>query len=382
MYTGKKRIHPRHVLFPIGYYGTNAVYQGFMSLYYTHLGFTSVQLGGINAATAVSALVVQPLWGLLGDRTSSRKRLLFVLCLLGAMSLPLALLHPGFGVQLISAMIFYAFFCALLPLGDAILLEADGSTFGAYRLCGGASFALSGALFGAMQAKLGPASVPWTGAALLLLTACASLGLPNSPGKQKNKKTGMGTLLKNRQLVIMLSFMLPVQMTMGFFYTFYAPHFRSLQGGTSSLLGLSYLISAACEAPYLLLSGRIYRRFGAKLPMVAAAMLLALRWWMLSLAQSAHLALLSQILHGGGFIVMTVSMAYWIAEHVPEELKTSGQGMLNMVTFGAARIAGNLLGGWLGQRLGLSGTFLAGALVCLLSAAAFLPCALRREPQT
>ena len=174
----------------------------------------------------------------------------------------------------------------------------------------------------------------------------------------------------------MMLFMLPMQMTMGYFYTFYAPWFKEI-GGSDALLGLGYLLSAASEAPYLLFSARIYRRFGAAKPMCAAAGLLAGRWLLLGLARGPVAALLSQLLHGGGFIVITVSMAYWISDQVPDELRASGQALLNMVTFGVARISGNLLGGALAQALGRGGAFIAAAGVCAAAAVlliAFMLC--------
>ena len=363
----------RHGLFSLGYYGANAIYQGYMSLYYTGLGFHSVQLGGISAATALAALGAQPIWGMLGDRARNRKRLLGALALLSTAALPLALLGGGFWFQLAAAMLFYAFFCALLPLNDAILLEAQGGAFGGYRLAGGASFALSGAAFGAVTGRLGASGVIWATAALLLLTALSARALPDAPGRQGARRVSMAALLKNRALVRMLLFLLPVQMTMGFFYTFFAPHFQALPGGGEALLGLGYLISTLSEAPYLLFSGPIYRRFGAERPMCLAALVLALRWLLLGLAPTAAVALASQLLHGGGFIVMTVSMAYWIADNAPEELRASGQGLLNMVSFGAARIAGNLLGGLLARAVGRGEAFLAGSAVCAAALAAFAP---------
>ena len=374
----KTQFSPRRALFPAGYYAANAVYQGYMSLFYTDIGFDSARLGGVSAATAAAALVAQPVWGMLGDRAGNRKRLLCVLCLLAAAAMPLALLSPAFWAQILAAALFYAFFCAMLPLGDAILLEADGGAFGGYRLVGGASFALSGALFGAVMGRTGPASAIWVTAGILLLAALAALLLPSAPGKQRRERITMGRLLRDPNLVRMLAFVLPVQMTMGFFYTFYAPHFKAL-GGTEAQLGLGYLLSAVCEAPYLLLSGRIYRRFGAARPMCVSAILLAARWLTLGLAPSAGVALASQILHGGGFIVMSVSMASWIADHVSPELRASGQGLLNMVTFGAARILGNLGGGLLAQSVGRGGAFLAGAGVCLLALCAFAPWAFGRK---
>lgn len=368
----------RHALFSLGYYGANAIYQGYMSLYYTYLGFHSAQLGGISAATALAALGAQPLWGMLGDRARDRRRLLGALALLSAAALPLALLDGGFWFQLPAAMLFFAFFCALLPLNDAILLEAQGGAFGGYRLAGGAGFALAGAAFGAISGRLGPAGVIWATAALLLLAALATRALPPSPGRQGGRRVSMAALLKDRSLVRMLLFLLPVQMTMGFFYTFFAPHFQSLPGSGEALLGLGYLLSALSEAPYLLFSDRIYRRFGAEKPMCLAALVLALRWLLLGLAPTAAVALASQLLHGGGFIVMTVSMACWISDNVPRELRASGQGLLNMVSFGAARIAGNLLGGLLARVAGREAAFLAGSAVCAVALLAFAPGALRR----
>ena len=374
----KTRFSPRRALFPAGYYAANAVYQGYMSLFYTNLGFDSVRLGSISAATAAAALAAQPAWGLLGDRARSRRRLLCILCLLSAVALPLALVRPAFGAQILAAMLFYAFFCALLPLGDAILLEAEVGAFGGYRLAGGASFAISGAVFGAVMGRTGPAGAVWVTSGILLLAALAALLLPDAPGKQRRERITMARLLRDRDLVRMLLFVLPVQMTMGFFYTFYAPHFKAL-GGTEAQLGLGYLLSAVCEAPYLLLSGRIYRRFGAARPMCVSALLLAARWLMLGFAPSAGVALASQALHGGGFIVLSVSMAYWISDHASPELRASGQGLLNLVTFGAARVLGNLGGGLLARAVGSGGAFLAGAGVCAASLCAFAAWAFRRK---
>ena len=361
----------RWALFPIGYYGANAVYQGYISLYYTQLGFRSDQLGCISAATALAAIAAQPLWGTLGDRTQKRTRLLALLCVAAALALLPALLSAGFALQIVVAALFYAFFCALLPLGDAILLEGlgEGGGFGPYRLAGGLSFAAAGAVYGALSLPAGGAV--WCTSILLVAAAGAAYLLPDSPGKQR-ARVHFAKLLQNKELLVLILFLLPVQSTMGYFYTFYAPHFKALPGGTDALLGASYLISAASEVPYLLLCDRIYRRFGAKKPMCVAAGVMALRWLLLGRARIAIAALLTQLLHGGGFIVLSVSMAKYIADRVAPELRTSGQMLLNMVSFGAARVIGNLGGGLLAEHIGRDAAFLLGAGVCAAALVAFL----------
>ena len=371
----------RWALFPIGYYGANAVYQGYISLYYTQLGFRSDQLGCISAATALAAIAAQPLWGTLGDRTQKRTRLLALLCVAAGLALLPALLGRGFALQILTAALFYAFFCALLPLGDAILLEGlgEGGGFGPYRLAGGLSFAAAGAVYGALS--LPERGAVWCTSLLLIAAAGAAYLLPDSPGRQRGR-VPFAKLLQNKELLVLILFLLPVQSTMGYFYTFYAPHFKALPGGTDALLGVSYLISAASEVPYLLLCDRIYRRFGAKKPMCVAAGVMALRWLLLGSAQSAVQALLTQLLHGGGFIVLSVSMAKYVADRVAPELRTSGQMLLNMVSFGAARVIGNLGGGLLAEHIGRGAAFLAGAGVCAAALVAFVLWQLRRRTST
>ena len=74
----------RRALFPAGYYGANSICQGYISLFYTQMGFSGGQLGLIHAVTAASALVFQPLWGGLGDRLKKRHLLLAALSLAAA----------------------------------------------------------------------------------------------------------------------------------------------------------------------------------------------------------------------------------------------------------------------------------------------------------
>ena len=81
----------------------------------------------------------------------------------------------------------------------------------------------------------------------------------------------------------------------------------------------------------------------------------------------------SQLLHGWGFIVMTVTMAKFISLTVPEELRARGQMLLAMAGFGVARVAGNLGGGRLAQSIGLKATFGVMAAVAFASLLAFAP---------
>lgn len=365
--------------FPLAYYAANAVWQGYMSLYYRGIGFGEGKIGLISAAMALAALLLQPVWGKLGDQSKKTNRLLALLALLSGAALLPVLVNDGFFWQLAFACLFYVFYCALLPMGDSILLEAlnrNDMPFGPYRLAGAVSFAAAGAAFGGVLDRWGRKSVVLVSAGLLFLAAFAAWMLPESKRKPK-RKPAFRVLFRNRDLMIMLAFMIPVQMTMGYFYTFFSTYFSALPGANPQLLGVGYAIATAGEIPYLLFCDRIFDRFGAARPMCVSAFVLMLRWILLGFSKNAYPALASQILHGGGFIVMTVSMAKYIAAHTDENLRASGQMLLSMASYGIARVAGNLGGGFLAERYGGANVFLLAAGVCFAALCAFAPKAFR-----
>ena len=369
----KNGFHARHAVFPVFHNAANAIYQGYMSLYWTHLGFSEQMIGQIGAISAAAAILAQPIWGRLGDRMRHQNRLLAILSASAAAALLPALFGRGFLPQAACAAAFFALFSALLPLGDAILLESGGG-FGTYRLAGGIAFALAGLAFGVIF--LPNNAVVAVIAALAFFSAIGALLLPDTRGR--NRGAGMLSLLKNRNLTRLLLFLLPVQATMACYYTVYAPRFEAI-GGSRFALGLGYLIASASEAPYLLLSEKIYRRFGAAKPMCVAAGILAVRWWIVGFARTPVPMLLAQALHGGGLTVLSVSMARWIADNVPNELRAAGQTLLNMAAFGASRLIGSFGAGLLADAFGSGAAFRVCAGVCAISAVCFAGFAFRRN---
>ena len=97
------------------------------------------------------------------------------------------------------------------------------------------------------------------------------------------------------------------------------------------------------------------------------------------MTDNVTVTLFSQLLHGWGFIVMTVSMAKHISRTVPAELQASGQMLLAMVSYGLARAVGNLGGGLLADAFGRQNVFYLMAVVCAGTLSCFAPKFLRRK---
>jgi len=368
----------RSFAFMIAYYGASAVYQGYVALYYGSIGLNRAQIGAVNAAAAISALITQPVWGILGDRVKRRTRLLCLLSAAAALLLPAYLIGKGFWLQIAAAFAFYAFFSALLPLGDAVVLSSENDMYGKIRLSGGLSYAIFSLLGGWLTGKMDVKYALWAVTALLALAALSALLLRDGKREAKGKK-GIFCALKDQNLRALLLFMLPCQLAMGVYYGFFALYFMELPGASRFLLGAGNLIAALAEIPYLLFSDRLFEKFGAGKTMIFASAAMCLRFGLLGAFKNRWTALLSQLLNGCGYIAVGVSMAKHMAKVLPRENAAGGQALISMMFYGAARLLGSLLGGFIAEKTGIGAVFLMVSGLCGLGTVLFIIYTVRRR---
>ena len=380
----KKNYPWRYAAFMITYYTVNAVYQGYISKYFQMRGATTAQLSVLLAAAPMISIVSQPFWGMRGDRAKSRNRVLRLMILLGVGLILMLPLSNAFGWMLLFNALFAAQYTSIQPMGDSIILESllarGNQPFGPLRLCGSLSFAVVNLVFGLLVGERFE-GVLYLTAALLVGVFLSTYLLPPTPGHQAEtgRRMSLADLFRVPGMPPLLALFMMLQLCMGYFYSFFSIHFTSLPGGSMTLLGLAYFISATSELPFLLNADRLFDRLGAGRLMCLSALTMLTRWVLLAACPNVAVVLCSQVLHGGGFIVMSVSMAKHVNATVPAELKSSGQLLLAVVGFGLARVFGILGGGLLSSALG--GTrhaFLIMAGVCALALILFAPRYFRR----
>ena len=373
----------RFALFLSAYYSANSIYQGFISVYFSSKGFDSAQIAWVMTAVPVVSILSQPMWGALGDRSKSRNRVLRIMCVLAAGLILLLPLSDKLWYLSIILGLFAANYTAIQPMGDSVILESlqqRHQPFGPIRLAGTYSFAVVSIVFGRLIDGH-PDRMPWMTALVLGLVFLSTYGLPPAAGHAREKSGAkMAVLLKDKKLMRLIALATLLQTTLGFFYVFFPVHFTKLPGGSPALLGWAFFLSAVSETPFLLLSDKLFEKIGVGKLLLISAASLAARWLILALTDNVWVALASQLLHGWGFIVMTVTMAKFISLTVPESLRARGQMLLAVSGFGVARVAGNLGGGLVAKAIGYKATFGLMAVVALLALIAFAPTYLKREP--
>ncbi|MGJ4849800.1 MFS transporter [Bacillota bacterium Meth-B3] len=372
----------RYAAFLAAYYISNALYQGYAALYLNAVGLDARQIGLIQSALPVCAVFALLAWGGLSDRSRNRARTLQAAALLSALSMGLMGGAAGLPWLLLSLGLFNLCFPALQPMGDSIILEALGRRpFGPLRMSASLAFALGSLLFGyLLESRV--RAFPLATCAMMMLVAAAAQLLPFLPGRQRPGHTlPLRAFWALPGMKGLLSLFILLQLTMGYYFSFFPLYFTALPGGNKRLLGYAYLIGTLSELPFLGKGDRLYARLGAERLLLCSAGVLTLRWALLAALPGVFWALIGQLLHAGGFIVLSFAMAKRVSQAVPEELRARGQALVAVAGYGAARVAGNLLGAWIAGAYGTGAGFWYAAAVCLSALLGFGPYYLRKANQ-
>ncbi|MFH5181883.1 MFS transporter [Paenibacillus sp. TAB 01] len=196
--------------------------------------------------------------------------------------------------------------------------------------------------------------------ALLLLTRFPRISGYQSAGS----KMQIWVLFKNRKLMTYMGISLVLQITLGYYYTFFPVYYRQL-GGDSVLLGWSMVISSLSEIPFLLFAQRILKRIRIPHILLISSVAASLRWFSFYFTDNPLWVLPAQVLHGLIFIVLSVTLAMFINQEVPKELKASGQTFHALLSLGVARIIGSFAGGFASEAFGMRSVFLYNAWIAL-----------------
>ena len=100
--------------------------------------------------------------------------------------------------------------------------------------------------------------------------------------------------------------------------------------------------------------------------------MLTLRWFLYGVIDSPAALMILQLLHGWCYIVISVGLAEYVNSIVPDELKASGQMLINLTVVSLGRILGSLCGGWAMERFAPESIFLFLSGLCLVAVLVFL----------
>ena len=344
------------------YYMVVSTFMPYMTAYYRSLGFSMMQVGVLASVGSICAILVQPLWSNLSDRIGNRRIVLRILLAGSFFTVLLYLLPRTFWGLLVVVTLFQAFFTAVMPVHDAISLtycNQRGKSYAFVRSGGTIGYTIlvffTGRLAG--ETTVGMSSLFIMAAGGFLLMLILTRFMPQDGNGVANRRlASVGTLLRNRRLVLFLLYAFAYQLGFVFIYSFGPINIRNL-GMSNQHIGYSMAIAAVSELPVLLFIDKVLKRHSPARIMLLSGFVLAIRLMLTAVATDFADIALAYSLHGLCYMTSFYCGIQFINREVPAELKASGVGLLSLIQVGFASIFSSIGGGWLSDRLTIPTVF-------------------------
>ena len=338
----------RKTPFPIGifltyvlFYAGQAIYNVYINLYLDATGFTKPMIGFLTSATTVALLAVQPLWGIVSDKSKSKNRIIAFLMFCCAVTGVMFYCSSAIGWVLVCYLLFSLFFNPSIPLQDDYTLQrldGTGWDFGQMRLGGTLGYAACAAVIG-FFVKDNYKRIFLMITAVFAFSAFIYLRMPALSGyREKRQKVRYTEVLKDKRLVYMC--LINIVFTMGttFFHQYYSIYFKNELGASEGIIGLMSTFGALAEFPFFWYAGRLQKRFGTKALMVFAGFSTAARWLLIAGNTDPIASLFINMLSGCGFVGFHYSLVRYINDNVPKEMRSTAQSMNSILATFVARI--------------------------------------------
>lgn len=349
----------------------------FAPKFYGEIGLTDGRIGLISAVLAFAALFIQPAWGMLADRARYKRTVLAVaLALSGGMCFLVLPASTRFWPLLAVLLLYNAFNLPAMPVSNAISMEytaAHGHSFGPVRMMGTIGYQVGIMATGLALTQSLRGLYPAMGG-MLLLAAGAALLLPKVQGHQHHReKVPLTAFLRDREMLLLLAVVLLASIGHQFNLTFFSKHLGDLGIG-NALVGVISTLSVALEIPFLLFGDRLMKRLSVWRWMTVGLVLGAIRFALLSVVRAPALILLAQMLSISHLACFEFFPMMHLSRVADSALQASAQSVLQMTSFGVARIIGSLAGGLIADAAGIPAVYgVCGALMLATAAVFYMP---------
>ncbi|TMA25458.1 MAG: MFS transporter [Deltaproteobacteria bacterium] len=320
--------------------------------YLRGLGFSGEEIGAVTTVQQLAAAPAALLWGSIGDRLGSVRALR--ICVAGAAVAVSFLLLARTPWQMGLVLLFAASFAGgLVPLVDSTTVEAvrrsPEHSYARTRLWGSIGFVLSAQGLGLLLSGRGdrPADPVMPLAYLGCVVGYAILAQTLPPIEAHPDRPHWRdavALLRSPQLLFLLFICALHWGACGPYHLMYGVLVRDL-GLPSSITGLGMALGVACEVVALLVFPWLERRFSLRALFAVAFAGTALRWALLSRAESAAAVVALQLFHALTFGLWWGCAIGGMSRTVPPRLRATGQALFSAVVFGAGQATGYVLSG-------------------------------------
>lgn len=379
--------------------------------YLDSIGFTGMQIGMITSSATVMGMFASPFWGTVfhKDKKYNGTLTVFFLCIMAAMIVLGLIPIKQFEIFLSIYVILSFFQVPVMPLADALILDAD-HPFGCARKWGAIGFALGVLISGQIAQFFGLSiifplySVAFIITGLILLNVirkrhgkntsfefsnsvpiCEKQSKKNSKIVNDTAKTkhranhgSYLTLLKNKKLMALLMCAFFVCGTtvannvyFGFLYTD--------AGGTLAGIGVAFLLMVGSEAPFMAWSDKLASKFTLEKTILFSMIVSAARFLWYSTAPPHWMLLGLFFLQGMVNGIILVEFVRYIAKLVHPKMIGMAMALYQAFSSNLSTIICQLFGGMIIDQYSSAGVYLFFGIYNIVGILLYLAFGLQKE---
>ena len=362
----RERFPVRLILPYLIYYAGQALFNSYRNLYLKSIGLTTGKIGVLASVGILTALLFQPVLGIISDRAKTRSHVLILIFLMGALTVLGFYVSEAFWVLLLANALFYIFFQPIVALLDGFTLEMletrkSRFSFGTIRTFGSLGYAVSMLVVGWF---IGTSyrSMFWIYSIFMVLSALSMAGLRSGKayGAASSRKKGgelqiVRELLKRKSFLLVISMQVILMLAMTFYSQYYTLHFTEFAGG--ELVGMLVFVMAISEVPFWPLADRFYHFFGVRKALALGMFLEGVRFFVMALVRNAWIAIGMNLVSGFCLVLVYGTVILYTNQTVPPELRATGQNIYSMASTIFCAVIGGAVFGYVAEWAGIPQTF-------------------------
>lgn len=380
-------------------FGTSVLVVSYFPLFYSHLGFSSSQVGYLYSIGPLISILSNLFWSMISDRLRTIKKIMIILLAGQLVTAILLAQAQDFGTVMLILSCFYFFYYPVFPLGDTMAIQTAqryGRNFTSIRVFGSLGYAFFALTVGYV---LKAAGASWSMAVCMVIVTIAlfvafMLREPAGSGQPDNldaaspdaasadatslesaspepKKGGVRDIFLQREILTFFGCVFLLALGHRMNEAFLTVSMHELGAG-EELIGWALLASALSEIPVFFLLSKYGDRY-KELPLLAfASLMYAVRFLLMSLAGSALSMIFIQSMHSISFGIFYVTAVRYLTRMIPDRLRATGLAVFTVVWSSVSGLLSGAFGGILFQHSGRFLFYIVAMLFCCFACAGFL----------
>lgn len=338
-------------------YGSFAAWQSFFNVHLDRIGYSSVQIGLLNALYISTSALVVPLWGMIADRFGNNRIMLLLtfFCAILVFFMGQTVIFHWMLVLILMISLFQQPVGAVMDgMTMGFVRNRPGFSFGSFRLWGSAGYAFTSLVVGFFAEA--DSFIIFQVAALLflVLTVANLLTLPENPVTNRNlvSFSSFNIFFRDKKLLFFLFLIFFYGIGISPLHQFINLYYNDI-GADNRLLGIAFFVQAGFEIPTFILAVKLARKFPAARIILFAMLISTIRMVLYGFITDPRQAVFVGILHGVTIAFFLVGVVEYVQARTPDHLRTTGQALIWAFHFGAGVTVGNLILGYLRDDVGM-----------------------------